>query len=680
MSEVKAELSKNGKYVLVTFDYDPDRVLRIKRLPVDSRKFRDSRSTEGKEVGGPCWKVRKDIIIMRRMREQFGEELEIGPKLAAWGHEEVAKERNLKDLSMADDAKLDHIPPKLSKGKGVPIPWRKINGKTLRFKLRPYQRADIKFMSKGCSINANMPGTGKTSEFILAVLEAELEWGQHLVSAPVSSLEDPWEDEIKAMYHICGLDEPLIFTGYNPASRKRAIKEAREAAEEGYAFWLVLNPYMFRGKEKLTKEGKERIARREDIDKGDYVFELHNPELLQVDWDSVVVDEFHLCGLTGDGTKSKSGRKLQFTQFKEGIDRLVERTKPTLRCAMSGTPMGGKPIKLWYALNFLDPDKFPSKWAWARQWLVVEKNEFGSSIEGIIPGREQEFYEHLKPYLIRRTKAEALPGLPPKVPINVWCPMTERQKEQYEVFERDAEWRIGEAEDAGRLSASNILAEYTRLKQFASAFCDVKKTGRLNKDDMPIIEVEQTLDSGKFDMLMEKLAEENVLSKDDPKCAIIASQFTGVVNAIVKKMEAEKVPVAKIDGSVTEAGLRTAIKQAFQTQEPQKTKRGKTVKPMRVIVVQTEAGGTSLTLSRANSVHLLDETWVPDDQEQVEDRAHRGDEMTMSKDRVNCYYYRTKDTVEEDIQQLNIHKDANNKTVLELRQYIHSRQEEAVAA
>lgn len=677
---IKAELNKKGNAVLVTFPYNPQSVERIKRLPRDSRNFQPEGKEAAKEVGQPCWKVRKDVVIMRRLREQFGDALELGPRLKEWGREEVAKERNLKDLSMADDAELTNIPAKLSKGKGVPMPGRKIDGKQLYFKLRPYQRADIKFMSEGLSINANQPGTGKTSEWILSVIEAELEWGQHLISAPLSALEDPWEDEIKMMYAICGLDEPLIFSGDTVATRKRAIKEAKQASDEELAFWLVLNPYMYRGKEQLTSEGKKRVKQNEDIDSGDFVFTFHQPELAEIDWDTTNCDEFHLCGLTGDGTKSKEGRKAQFTQFAEGYNRIVERAQPTLRCCMSGTPMGGKPIKLWYALHHLDPEKFSSKWAWARQWLEIEEGEYGSSIEGIQAGREQEFYEHLKPYLIRRTTPEALPGLPPKVPIDVWCPMTPKQQEQYETFARDAEWRMGEAEDAGRLSATNILSEYTRLKQFASAYCEVEKTGKLDKHDMPIIKVKQTIDSGKLDMLMEKLAEENVLSDDETKFAIIASQFTGVVDAVVAKLEKEKVPVAKIDGSV-KTEERTAIKKAFQEQAPQRLKNGKVISAIRVVVIQTIAGGTALTLTRANSVHLLDETWVPDDQEQVEYRGHgRADAMTMEKSHYNCYYYRTRKTIEESIQALNLDKDDNNKKVLELRRYIIAKKEELAAA
>lgn len=685
MSEIKVGLSDNGSWVEVRFPYSVEDVLKIKRIPIDSRKF------VGKEKpGGPYWKLRKDLIIMKRLREQFGDRLVLGQRVKNWGHEQVAAERNLQDLSMADDAELERVPKKVASGKR----WLKFrNGQ--KFKLRPYQRADIKFMAEGRSINANQPGSGKTSEYVLAVIEAELEWGFNLVSAPLSALEDPWMEEIKELYWLCGLDEPTILTGDSPAQRKRAVATAKQMSDEGLAFWLILNPYMFRRKKELTKLGKEKVAKNLDVDKDDYHNVFICPELAEIPWNSICDDEFHLNGFTNPET-----------QFNDGLNALIDISQPEMLSHMSGTPMGGKPIKLHAPLKSCGGPKIPPRWPWARQWLVVNRevvNKEGkeaSTIEGIQEGREQEFYEHCKPYLIRRTKPEVLPGLPPKNRIDVWCKMSPKQKEQYETFERDAELRIDIAEGEGRLSASNVLAEWLRLKQFAAAYCDVEMSSILDANDMPKITVKQTTDSGKFEQLLEKLGEENVLARgkddDKAKCALIFSQFTGVINAAGLLMDKEKVPWLRITGEVKTASLRKAIKQSFQKQSlkpiedwieknPRKKvpeqflKLLKTGEPPRVLIINTKAGGTALTLSRADSVHILDETWDPDDQEQDEDRAHRGDELTEAKSILNIYFYRTKESIEEYIQKLTIGKEFNNETVLELRRYMESRRA-AVAA
>ena len=63
----------------------------------------------------------------------------------------------------------------------------------------------------------------------------------------------------------------------------------------------------------------------------------------------------------------------------------------------------------------------------------------------------------------------------------------------------------------------------------------------------------------------------------------------------------------------------------------------------RVIVMTTTAGGVAITLDMVENVHILDETWVPDDQEQLADRAVNTSRMHQ----VGVYVYRSKDTVEE---------------------------------
>lgn len=629
---VTAELAANGESVLVTFGYNPKFVKAVKRVP--SARFVPKDKPEG-----PAWRVNLDLSIMRRLREEFGDALALGNDLAAWGRQAVAKERNLKDLSQADDAELDNTPAELVK---------KYKGKGLR----PYQRADIKFMASTNALNANQPGAGKTIETIGAIMEAELTWGQHLVLAPKTSLRNVWQDDILGAYEAAGLDEPTVLTGDTPDERKAALAEAKELADNGYSFWLVLNPAMARMTSHVEGEGDD--AKR--------IEELKHGELAEIDWDTMTVDEFHLMGLSNPST-----------QGSRGVNYIAEATQPTKRYALSGTPMGGKPIKLWGALHFLEPSEFTSRWNWARTWLVVNHNGYGSSIEGIMPGREADFYNHLKPYLVRRTKKEALPGLPPKQVLDVWCPMTPAQAEQYKVFATEAEWRLEDAEEGGRLTATNVLAEYMRLKQFASAYCDVNRTGR-EVNGVPELKVQPTTDSGKLDQLMQKLAEENVIgtSKDDDdlKCALVFTQFNGMAEMVADALEAKGVPTAIITGK-TSGKRRNEIVKSFQARDDDAP---------RVIVLNTMAGGSAITLSQADSVHMLDETWVPDNQEQAEDRAHRGDALTMAKDEVRIYYYRTTGSIEEYIQKLVADKQMNNRTILDLRRRMQAELEAAEAA
>jgi SNF2 family DNA or RNA helicase len=650
---VTAEISEDGKTVEVRFGvYNPEHILKMKgndrEYPgVPTRRF------VPEEKGGPYWRLNKDLTTMRRLREAYGEELTVGKKLRAWGHEEVSKETNLADISQADDAELENISAELED-------W-----------MRPYQRADSGFMSKTNVLNTNQPRAGKTPETIAAIIEAEMEDGYHLVSAPRLSLRQAWEDAIwkvfalhdlgkelksktlsgrreealKAYAKVDYVDPPLILTGDTPKERKEAIKQAKELYVEGeVGFWLLINPAMCRMKN--VNRGTKMEPVWEQV--------LIHPELAEIGWDTFTIDEYHLMGLSNPKTLGRAGHVF-----------IAEQTQPERRYALSGTPMGGKPIKLWGGLNFIDPPRFPSKWNWARQWLVVNKvehNKEGDShqqIEGIMEGREIEFYEHLEPYLVRRTTREALPGLPPRNVEDVWCEMTPKQAEQYKTFLTEAEWRLSDAEDAGRLTATNILAEYTRLKQFAGSYCDVTKTGRHNSDGDAVLAVTSTEESGKLIDLMEKLEELGVTDKNEKAAALIFSQNNSMVAMVAGYLNRKGIKTGIVTGEVKDKD-RNAIHEAFQSGDQ-----------YRCIVMQTMSA-TALTWDApwAESLtgHLLDETWVPDNQEQAEGRMiPTTEELMESRVDLGYYYYRTEGTIEEDIRKLNAEKALNNRQILDLR-------------
>lgn len=386
-TKVLAEIESEGKgdRVEIRFPYDPLDVQSIKEIP--SARF------VGVEEGGPFWRINLNLDYLRALRDEFDDRLVVGDRLKAWGQEAVKEERNLKSLSNADDAELDNVPARLVK---------KYKGEGLR----PYQKADIKFMANSNVVNANQPGSGKTIETIGAIFEAGFEHGTNLIVAPVTSLHNVWVTDIEEAYKTARIECPEILSGSTPAERAAAVREAKELTDEGYSCWLVINPYMIRTKKVKQKDGS-------------FEEELMFPELEEIPWDTFYIDEFHLMGLSN-----------QKTAGNHGAMRIRKKTDPKRVGALSGTPMGGKPIKLFGGLQFVAPTVFTSKWAWARRWLVIEEGQYGNSIHGVQPHLEDEFYEHLKPYLVRRTKREVLPGLPPKQRIDVWCDMTPKQAKQ----------------------------------------------------------------------------------------------------------------------------------------------------------------------------------------------------------------------------------------------------------
>jgi SNF2 family DNA or RNA helicase len=312
--------------------------------------------------------------------------------------------------------------------------------------------------------------------------------------------------------------------------------------------------------------------------------------------------------------------------------------------ALSGTPVGGKPINLWKILHWLHPDKFTSQWRWAEQWLTIEEVRHSRTathkeIGDIREGLEEDFYKAHSQYFLRRTKDEVLPWLPPKNHIDLWAEMGGAQEHQYKQFALQAEVKIGDHE----LSATSILAEYTRLKQFAIALNDIEV---IDQDKIRPVPTET---SCKLDVLEELLDELGVLEGSDAQ-VVIFSQFTQVVNMVTKWLQDKGVSARSMTGE-TKSAERTEMQNSFQDHQ------------FKVMVMNVHTGGVSITLDAADTVVFMDETWVPDDQEQAEDRCHRA----SRNHQVNIYTIRTKHTIEEYIHMRTKSKQNVNRIILDLR-------------
>lgn len=633
MKPTFAELSAGGDRIEVYFKYDVDNLALIREVP----SARYIPPTEG----GPMWTVPLNMDVARRLQEQLGPSLVWGNAAKAWGRDARKREENLHKLAAIDD--LDAADLKLFKKIPELAEW-----------MRGYQRADVQFLAATSAINANEQRLGKTTETIAAVFEADLEDGAHLVCAPRSSLNTVWRFEIERW--TASLEKPhevITFSGaLSKPERERAMDEFWECVDEGWPVWFVCTF-------DTVREGKEPFMDPKEFPDG---------------WNSFTIDEFHRSGLP-----NASGKKGTGSKFSDAVKEI----KAQRRFALSGTPMGGRPIKLWGALHFLYPQQFTSKWQWAKTWLEVSSNGYGQDVGGVQRGRQEDFYKALAPYMVRRLRSEVLPQLPAAQWIDVWCDMTPKQEAQYKQFAAKAE---AEIEDK-KLNALGILAEYTRLKVFADAYCDqiverevncelCKGAGKIT-DDFSTYEKSYSCnkcfgtgkvtrqhpipstESGKLEPLMERLAEQGITGDKDEEgdsLAIVSSQFKGVADMVHNYLNEKGIKAVKITGDTKDMD-RMEYQMMFR--EDGKRRPG----DPRVIVMTTTAGGVAITLDLVENVHILDETWVPDDQEQLADRAVNTSRMHQ----IGVYVYRSKQSIEQYIQDVNTEKRAVNKQILDLR-------------
>lgn len=583
------ELDDKGKRIEVYFRYDPEWKDAVKAIPGAKPVYVNEKFK--------CWTIPKDLQCAQALRKIFGDDLELGKAVTKWGREERVRSRNLQTLAKSDDAELRVLPEALPE---------------LHDFLRPFQRADVAFMAQANLLNANEPGLGKTVECIAATFESGLEMGPQFVVAPKTALDTVWRYEIERW------TDHFVFTLSGDSDQyqwRKDLKHIEWLIKEKEPFWFVTT----------AAQVRNGLA----------------PVLNKLHWKTLTIDEFHKTGATnvsGDPTKG--------TQFGRAL-RGITRERLWL---VSGTPMGGKPIKLWGALNHMRPEVFTSKWRWAEQWLHVDHNGYGYEIGGLLEEKIDEFYPYHSQYILRRLKKEVLPQLPDKQYVDVWCEMPKKQKAQYLKFAKDAEIRIEEE----RLSAIGILAEYTRLKQFSNAECEIVSYVAKNEAKVRL----KPVHSGKLEYLLDRLDERGIrpnkggMFSEGDEVAVVGSMSKEYVKFLHNALNKAGIRAEMITGD-TKQSDREAIVARFQRGD----------NPPRVLVITTTAGGVAITLDRAESVHVMDESWDPDDTTQLEDRVHRISRIHQ----VTIYKYRSNGTIEEAIQKVVGDKAVTNETIMDVR-------------
>jgi SNF2 family DNA or RNA helicase len=129
--------------------------------------------------------------------------------------------------------------------------------------------------------------------------------------------------------------------------------------------------------------------------------------------------------------------------------------------------------------------------------------------------------------------------------------------------------------------------------------------------------------------------------------ALIFSQWTSMLNLIEPHLRKASIGFVRLDGSTRDRGR---VVETFQSEDGPP-----------VMLISLKAGGTGLTLTRADHVFLVDPWWNPAVEDQAADRIHRiGQEHPVLVHRLVA-----EDTVEEQLLTLQERKRALSKTVLD---------------
>jgi SNF2 family DNA or RNA helicase len=541
------------------------------------------------------WRYPLAVETCHELRKVWGDGLSVGTKLGAW-YLDAAKARSVQAARASQgDADLSVLPEVAP---------------ALFATLRPDQRVGVAWVAagyRGSGLLADQPGLGKTLEAIGGILEAG--GGQVLIVCPKLSVKRVWQRE----WNKWAPDVPVYSARGTRARRQRMI----DAFNNDPA------------KTKVLVVVAEMLRVKEEPDPTDYtkkkkiVVGFEYPELFR-HWDWVAVDESHK--LFGSLTIAKGNL------MGKGMKALRKEISRGRRLAITGTPFGrgGRVQGMFGTLHWLWPDEYTSFWRWAEGLFEVEdekvyiKGGRGATktvkrIGKLRKGGKKDFFEALGPRVLRRTKKEVLKWLPPKQYVEVLCEMEGKQLAQYKTLSDEAEV----VTDGGLIMANGVLAEITRAKQVAN--------GTLFKT--PHGDVVFSGESCKVDMLMQMLEQRGILDGDGDLKVIVASQFNEFLKVVQERLLEANVGYHIITGKTSDTQRDKAMEE-FQSDGGH-----------RVFLLNAKAGGVSVTLDAADEVHCLDELYNPEDQEQLEDRAHRA----SRNHQVTIYHYRTEGTIDEQI-------------------------------
>jgi len=322
----------------------------------------------------------------------------------------------------------------------------------------------------------------------------------------------------------------------------------------------------------LDYTGTGRHPLREEFDQYDLIVTTYGTvrtdiaELTDIEFDYVILDEAQAIK-NAESQSSKAVRLL----------------KSRNRLAMSGTPIENHLGELWSLLEFLNPGMLGAD-------TVFKRFAAASTVED---EDRALLAKALRPFILRRTKAEVVDDLPDKTEQTLYCDMEADQQRFYDELRlhyRNALLK----KDAAELNRSRmeVLEALLRLRQAAC------HPGLVNEE---LVESP----SAKLDMLLPSLIE---VASEGHK-VLVFSQFTSFLSIVRERLDEEKLTYEYLDGRTRN---RAAKVDRFQN-DPD----------CPVFLISLKAGGLGLNLTAADYVYLLDPWWNPAVEAQAIDRSHR---------------------------------------------------------
>ena len=291
--------------------------------------------------------------------------------------------------------------------------------------------------------------------------------------------------------------------------------------------------------------------------------------------------------------------------------KAVKEVQADFRLALTGTPVENRLSELWSIFDYLMPGFLYSYKKFREEVEIPAVQNSGEDAM-------KRLQKMIRPFVLRRLKKEVLTDLPDKLEENMFVQLTGEQQKLYDAHVKRMMLMLDkQSEEEFKTSKITILAELTKLRQIC---CDPS-----------LIFADYKADSAKVDMCLNMISN----AVESGHKILLFSQFTTMLDHLVKRLEEEKISYYMLTGS-TSKEKRAQMVENFNTDDTQ------------VFCISLKAGGTGLNLTAADIVIHFDPWWNLAVQNQATDRAHR----IGQKNVVNVYKLIVKDTIEENILKL----------------------------
>ena len=453
-------------------------------------------------------------------------------------------------------------------------------GELMNYQIEGLNWLYFKWFTQKNAILADEMGLGKTIQIIgfLATLVADWNCFPFLVVVPNSTCPN-WRREIKRWA------PSLRVVAYYGSKQSRDLTYRHELFSEGskdLKCHIVVTSY-----DAAADEDCRKFFR-------------------SVPWQGLVVDE---------GQRLKNEKSLLYSA--------LGALKAPFKILLTGTPLQNNARELFNLLQFLDDSHDAAQ-------LEAEFAELDQE-------KITKLHDMIRPFFLRRTKAQVLTFLPPMAQIILPTTMTIVQKKLYRTILAKnpdltkaifaAEATLGKGE---RAALSNILMQLRKClcHPFVYSNSIEERTHDHALSHRNLVDASSKLKL--LELLLPKL-------KEKGHRVLIFSQFLDMLDIVEDFLDGMELRYQRLDGSINALSKQKRIDE-FNAPDS----------PLFAFLLSTRAGGVGINLATADTVIILDPDFNPHQDIQALSRAHR---IGQHK-KVLCFQLVTRDSAEEKIMQM----------------------------